>query len=227
MTTKLTRRDSLKLAGGALLLATPFATRAAGDDSACVFVPEQTEGPYFVDDRLNRSDIRTDPRDGSRRPGMPLVLSFRVSRKTGGGCSPLPGATVDLWHCDAQGIYSDVRDAGFETLGQKFLRGYQLTGGDGAARFTTIYPGWYPGRAVHVHFKVRSGPSEFTSQLYFDDALSERIFTEAPYERSARAGQRLRNDDDGIYEDGGKELTLRLEPTGSGYAGRFHVALKV
>ena len=226
MTPKLTRRDSLKLAGGVLLLATPFASRAVSD-TACVVVPEQTEGPYFVDDRLNRSDIRSDPRDGSRRSGVPLVLSFLVSRKTGGGCSPLPGATVDLWHCDAQGIYSDVRDADFDTLGQKFLRGYQLTGGDGAARFTTIYPGWYPGRAVHVHFKVRSGPSEFTSQLYFDDGLNERIFSEAPYERSARSGQRLHNDDDGIYEYGGKELTLRLEPAGSGYAGRFHVALKV
>jgi protocatechuate 3,4-dioxygenase beta subunit len=188
-----------------------------------VVKPELTEGPYFVDERLNRSDIRSDPSDGSVRPGAPLALTFAISRKSGSTCSPQPGATVDVWHCDAQGIYSDVSDPGFETRGKQFLRGYQVTDDAGTARFTTIYPGWYPGRAVHIHFKVRSGRSEFTSQIYFDDALSERVFAEAPY---TRRGRRLRNEDDGIYADGGPRLTLRVEPTDSGYAARFHVALK-
>ncbi len=223
MDARLTRRESLRLAGGALLLAAPFAARAADPALDCIVVPQQTEGPYFVDDdRLNRSDIRSDV-DGSLRPGVPLALSFVVSRKRGDACSPLPGATVDVWHCDAQGVYSDVRDPGFETLGQKFLRGYQRTGDDGAARFTTIYPGWYPGRAVHVHFKIRSGRSEFTSQLYFDDALSEQVFTHSPYRRR---GRRLLNQDDGIYARGGEKLTLRAEPATSGYAARFQIALK-
>jgi protocatechuate 3,4-dioxygenase beta subunit len=223
MNPRLTRRDSLKLAGGALLLATPFGARAADEAIDCIVLPRQTEGPYFVDDRLNRSDIRSDPADGSVRPGVPLALTFEVSSKRGDVCSPLADATVDVWHCDAQGIYSDVRDPGFQTLGKKFLRGYQTTDGDGLARFTTIYPGAYPGRAVHIHFKVRSGRSEFTSQLYFDEALSERIFAEEPYRRR---GRRLLNDDDGIYESGGDQLTLRLEPTSNGYAARFRVALK-
>lgn len=223
MRTRLTRRESLQLAGGALLLATPFGARAADEAADCIVLPRQTEGPYFVDDRLNRSDIRSDPADGSVRPGVPLALSFVVSRKSGSTCTPLADAMVDVWHCDAQGVYSDVRDPGFETLGQKFLRGYQLTGRDGTARFTTIYPGWYPGRAVHIHFKVRSGRSEFTSQLYFDDALSDRIFAAAPY---TRGGRRLLNEDDGIYDRGGEQLTLRVEPGDAGHAARFHVALK-
>jgi protocatechuate 3,4-dioxygenase beta subunit len=104
-----------------------------------------------------------------------------------------------------------------------FLRGFQKTGADGAARFTTIYPGWYEGRAVHMHFKIRSGRSELTSQLYFDEALSERIFARAPY---TRPGRWPRNDEDGIYAYGGERLMLRCEPADAGYTARFHVALK-
>ncbi len=86
------------------------------------------------------------------------------------------GAIVDIWHCDAAGVYSDATDPGFNTVGKKFLRGYQVTDANGGVQFTTIYPGWYRGRTVHIHFKVRakakSGQSyEFTSQLYFDDAI--------------------------------------------------------
>jgi protocatechuate 3,4-dioxygenase beta subunit len=226
-TEALTRRESLRLAGGAALLAVvapPLAACAASLPASCIVPPEQTEGPYFIDDRLNRSDIRTDPRDGSVRSGVPLALSILVSKTSGGSCAPLAGATVDLWHCDAEGVYSGVRDPGFETLGRKFLRGYQVTDADGAARFTTIYPGWYPGRAVHLHFKVRSGRSELTSQLYFDDALSDRIFTRAPY---ARSGERLRNEDDGIFSDDGEQLMLQVEPSERGYAASFQLALEI
>ena len=83
------------------------------------------EGPYFVDERLNRSDIRSDPTDGQVKPGTPLALTLLISRLNAGDCQPLAGAQVDIWHCDAQGVYSDVQDPGFNTIGQKFLRGYQ------------------------------------------------------------------------------------------------------
>src|SRR5437867_5298885 len=108
----------------------------------CIVRPEQTEGPYFVDERLNRSDIRSDPSDGSVKEGVPLQLALRVHEIRGKKCLPLAGAMVDIWHCDARGVYSDVRERFFDTRRKKFLRGYQTTDADGAVRFQTIYPGW-------------------------------------------------------------------------------------
>ena len=143
----LTRREALALLGatGALLIlgcsadgGTTAATPTT-DEGACVVKPELTEGPYYVDEELNRSDIRVDPSDGSVRDGAVLALAFNVSTLASGACAPLEGAIVDVWHCDAQGVYSDVSDMGFNSVGQKFLRGYQVTDASGAAKFTTIY----------------------------------------------------------------------------------------
>lgn len=223
----LNRREALSLLGGAAMLAGGVRPGAglAQTLPSCVVAPEQTEGPFFTDVRLNRSDIRFDPADKSVRDGVPLALVLRVSAVSAGGCAPLAGAMVDVWHCDAAGAYSDS-DRG--TAGRKFLRGYQVTDADGAVRFATIYPGSYPGRAVHVHFKVRiaSGPrlgGEITSQLYFDDAVTDRVLARPPYPAS---GRRTRNGDDGLYRRGGRQLMLALAEAGSGYAGEFHIGLK-
>jgi protocatechuate 3,4-dioxygenase beta subunit len=200
---------------------------AAETASTCVVKPEQTEGPYFVDEMLNRSDIRED------REGVQLDLVFNVSRVDEGNaaaCGLLAGALVDIWHADAAGQYSDVRDnaEGFDTRGETYLRGYQLTDENGTARFTTIYPGWYRGRAVHIHFKIRDSPEseqayEFTSQLYFDDALTDEVHAQGPY---AEKGQRdLRNANDGIFRGGGDQLVVPLNQTGQGYEGTFDIAL--
>lgn len=229
------RRQVLRLAGVAAVTAWwGGSVRAAADGAgvaSCVVRPRQTAGPYFVDTGLERSDIRVDPVDGTRKPGVPVTLTFLVMRLEGGTCTPLPGAVVDVWQCDALGVYSGVRDfAGrFDSRGQTFLRGYQVTDGEGQARFVTIYPGWYPGRAVHIHFTIRTDPSaehghEFTSQLYFDDALTDRVHAEPPY---AEKGQRdVRNDRDGIYRrSGGDELVLSLAESGNGFEGRFAIAL--
>jgi protocatechuate 3,4-dioxygenase beta subunit len=195
----------------------------------CIVRPEQMEGPYFVDERLKRSDIRSDPSDGSIREGTPLQLTLRVHEIRDKACLPLPGAMVDIWHCDAKGVYSDVRDRTFfNTRGKKFLRGYQLTDVNGAVQFQTIYPGWYPGRTVHLHFKIRTTPDarrgyEFTSQIYFDDVLTERVLAQAPYLPAGRG--RIRNREDGIFQDGGEELLLPLTPQGDGYAGTFDIGL--
>ena len=198
--------------------------------SLCVVRPEQTEGPYFVDERLNRSDIRSDPTDGRVRPGTPLALTLLISRLNAGDCQPVPGAQVDIWHCDALGVYSDASDPGFNTKGQKFLRGYQVTGADGKVTFTTIYPGWYRGRAVHIHFKIRTDPDaasgyDFTSQFFFDDSLTDQVHAQAPY---ASKGQRdLRNEGDGIYQGGGSQLGLDVSPSGDGYAATFDIGLQM
>ncbi len=189
--------------------------------------PEQTEGPFFVEEHLNRVDIRTDPADGSVKPGIPLRLALRVTRVASGGCAPMPGVIVDLWHCDATGIYSDAAENG--TLGKKFLRGSQVTDANGIAQFTTIYPGWYQGRAVHIHFKLGAANAgktyDFTSQLYFDDSLSDSVFAESPYAVRGRA--RMRNSEDRIYRQGGRDLMLALTKSGDGYAGTFDVGLQL
>jgi protocatechuate 3,4-dioxygenase beta subunit len=224
---------SIADSGTTTRLATASGTTAL---PACVVRPELTVGPYFVDKQVNRSDIRSDPASGAISAGTPLALTFNVSRVDGGHCAPLAGAMVDVWHCDARGEYSGVNDRmiGFDTVGQKFLRGYQITDAGGRASFTTIYPGWYQGRTVHVHFKVRTpaataqaadtaGTYEFTSQLFFDDALTDRVFAQAPY--AAKGRRDLRNGDDGIYREAGSQLVLAVVPAGTGYAASFDVGL--
>lgn len=240
----LTRREALAalgvgggaLAAGRWILGTgPDVALAAQAEGiaralpACVAKPEQTEGPFFVDAELERSDIRSDPSTGAASNGIPLTLRFSVSQISRGDCSALPGALVDLWQCDADGVYSGVEDEGAPAAARdrQFLRGHQLTDDDGVARFTTIFPGWYRERAVHVHFKVRTEvagqPYEFTSQLYFDEALTDKVHAQAPY---AARGQRTRmNADDRIFRDGGESLMARVSETDDGYAAAFDLGL--
>ena len=232
----LTRRKALAVLGvsGLVLLGGRTRRSLAWAESrrplpACVARPEQTAGPYFVDEKLDRSDIRSDPSSGVLKEGTPLAIVLAVFGLRDGSCTPLPGAHVDIWHCDALGLYSDVEDPGFNTAGQRFLRGYQLTDDTGEARFQTIYPGWYEGRTVHIHFKIRTDPGaarglEFTSQLYFDDALTSRVHSRMPY--AAKSGRRDRNSDDRIYARGGDQLLLAPTRAGNGYAARFDVGLQ-
>jgi protocatechuate 3,4-dioxygenase beta subunit len=197
---------------------------------ACVVKPELTEGPYFVDNQLDRSDIRSEPSDGSMREGVPLALAFNVSQVGNGTCAPLAGARIDVWHCDALGVYSGVSDNSFpsSTVGEKFLRGYQLTDAAGAAGFQTIYPGWYAGRAVHIHFKIRTtdvngSAYEFTSQFFFDEAVTDQVHALQPY---ASKGQRnMLNSADGIYRSGGDQLLLTPLAVDDGYAASFAIGL--
>ena len=184
----LTRRELVALFGAAA--AASFAHSATAQSGtgqpstivpSCVVHPQQTEGPFFVDEKLLRSDVRADSRTGVVSAGSPLELRLTIAQvSAAGACAPLAGAQVDIWQCDALGRYSDVNDRRNSTNGQTFLRGHQVTDAKGNVQFTTIYPGWYPGRAVHVHFKVRTAASsspayEFTSQFYFDERLTDRV----------------------------------------------------
>ncbi len=196
----------------------------------CIALPEQTEGPYFVDRALERSDIRQDPATGRITHGVPLALRFELSQFTpAGGCVVLPHAQVDIWHCDAMGVYSAVEDRRGTTAGEMFLRGYQMSDADGVVQFTTIYPGWYPGRAVHIHFKVRVQASggrtdEFTSQLYFHDERTDHVHALDPY--SAHRGQRLLNSRDMIFREGGSQLVLPVVEAEGVYAAMFRIAMQ-
>lgn len=204
----------------------PSATSVALD---CVVRPELTIGPYFVDGQLNRSDIRSDPSNNSVREGIPLTLNIHVASVGENSCSPIEGAQVDIWHCDANGQYSGVSDQGFDTQGQQFLRGYQLTNANGAVQFQTIYPGWYSGRAVHIHFTIRTQGADgndyqFTSQFFFDENLTDQVHALDPY---ANKGQRnTRNENDNIFMGGGDQLLLSLQgDTTKGYSGSMTIGL--
>ena len=174
-----------------------------------------------------RSDIRSDPTTGEVKEGVPLRVIFRVSQLFDGECSPLVDAMVDLWQCDALGVYGDVLDGAgqFDTRGLKFLRGLQATDATGRAEFTTIYPGWYSGRTVHLHFKVRtlSPTTDFTSQLYFDDAVTDEVMQLDPY--AARGARSVLNSGDSIFLVNGADLVLNVERDGDGYVGEFELGV--
>jgi protocatechuate 3,4-dioxygenase beta subunit len=229
------RREALALLGavGTSLFIGGVLSRSGGQQNAiiaagsCVASPEMTIGPYFVDEELNRSDIRTDPTDGTTQTGVPLTLALYVMDVSGNACTPLAGALVDIWHCNALGLYSDEQVEG--TAGKKYLRGYQTTDASGMVQFTTIYPGWYTGRAVHIHAMVRTSSSQstgaaFTTQFFFDDTLTDQVHTQAPY--NTRGTRNTRNSQDNIYANGGNQMLLPL--TGSnaaGYAATFSMGL--
>jgi protocatechuate 3,4-dioxygenase beta subunit len=236
----LTRRQAVGAAGAggaAMLLAKVtgadrllgsigVAEDAQAATTSCVLIPAKTEGPYFVDEKLNRSDIRTDPSDGTTQAGVPLDLTMVVVRADS-SCAPVQGAVVDIWHANAGGKYSDIASEG--TKGAKYLRGLQATDASGAVRFTTIFPGWYAGRAVHVHFKVRvfSGSTttyEFNSQLFFDPALANEVYATSAY--SSRGTPSTSNAADNIYGSDGAKLLVALTTNASGgYDGTFVIGL--
>jgi protocatechuate 3,4-dioxygenase beta subunit len=228
--TRLTRRESLlKLgglaatvaAGGAVvgreLLAAPDADAAdsglaAVDEGlvSCVLTPEMTEGPYY----LPGDKVRRNVTEG--RPGVPLTLRLTVLNVS--SCKPIKGAAVDIWHCDAGGLYSE--EAQLSTGSQTFMRGIQRTDKNGLALFRTIYPGWYQGRTVHIHVKVYlGGRTVHTGQLFFPDTLTDTVYKRSPY--ASRGARTTRNASDSIFVNGGKRSMLRLARSGSGYIGRI------
>jgi protocatechuate 3,4-dioxygenase beta subunit len=191
----------------------------------CALTHETIAGPTWFDAHAVRSDIR----DG--RPGTPLDLAFRVEHT--GACTPVGNAVVDLWQCDAAGIYSGFARAapgqggspgGADEYGDKesaattpdrFLRGTQVTGADGIVQFSTVYPGWYPTRTAHLHLKVHlDGTTVFTGQLFFDDAVTDTVYAADPY--AQHTGRDTRNAHDPFFSAG---AVLRLAPDGARWLG--------
>jgi protocatechuate 3,4-dioxygenase beta subunit len=204
--------------------------------------PQQIEGPYFVDDMPNRSDIRSDTSNGSVQEGIPLRLVLNVYDVDNidgdgtGSCAPLKDAKVDTWLSNSQGLYSGVRDDG--TAGNNFLRGYQMTDDKGTVQFTTVYPGWYEGRAIHIHVKVRTYEGsnetlEWTSQFYLNNSINDLVHTQLPY--SNHGPVPMTNEEDFIYTgpstDGlvqantGQRLLINPIKDGQGYTATFDIGL--
>ena len=203
-------------AGALVAMRTPVASLFQGDAQAAAacatLTPAKTIGPYFVEEKLNRSDIRGDPSDGSTVAGVPLALTLTLMDESD-GCAVLSGAQVDIWHASPNGRYSDESVEG--TSGTKYLRGYQVSDAAGTVRFTTVYPGWYSGRTVHIHVRVRTFDAggdvsyDFTSQLFFDDDLTDTVYERTPY--GTRGARDTRNSADDIYGSDGATLLLALE----------------
>ena len=216
----LTRRGSLLKLGGFLgALLGVGGWRAAQSDGAgpagvasgavsCVLTPEQTEGPYYIAGERARRNIT----EGRR--GLPLLLrTFVVDAST---CKPIKGAAVDIWHADADGVYSGFGEG---ASSKTFMRGIQRTNAKGLAIFRSVYPGWYPGRTVHIHVKVHvRGNVVHTGQLYFPDAVTDAVYRKAPY--SSRPARDTRNADDSVYRNGGRRSLVSIRKNSAG----VHVA---
>jgi protocatechuate 3,4-dioxygenase beta subunit len=213
MDERITRRGTLLRFGG--LVASAFgigvkeATGAgpagvASGTVRCVLTPEQTEGPYYIANEKVRRNI-TEGKRGA-------ALALRATVVDASTCKPIKGASVDIWHCDAAGVYSGF---GQGASNRTFLRGLQRTNVNGLAVLKTIYPGWYQGRTVHIHVKVHLGGNVVhTGQLYFPDTLTDKVYRKAPY--SARPGRTTRNANDSVYVNGGKNSMLSVHGDGTG-----------
>ena len=217
---RVSRRASLASLGGLVVGAAGLAGLRDADEAGagpaaveaglvtCVLAPEQTEGPYYVDDAAVRRNVTEG------KPGAALTLRLTVVNAS--SCKPIKGAAVEIWHCDAAGVYSGVSQQGTEN--ERFLRGVQRTDAKGLAVFRTIYPGWYRGRTVHIHTMVHIGGNVVhTGQLYFADSVTDAVYARSPYNK--RPGRDPRNSGDSIYRNGGKRSTLKLVKSGSAYSG--------
>lgn len=179
---------------------------------------EQDEGPYHRDQQAVRRDIVED------RPGAALQLGIRLAHEDG---SPATAA-VEIWQCDALGRYSGFQPPKNSTVvtaataptaqyspEDTFLRGSQPTDAVGMVEFRTIYPGWYPGRTVHIHLIVQVGGVALTSQLYFPEPVNDEVLALPPY--STRLGRDTTNATDTILPTGGSPAVLDLEVVSGGY----------
>ena len=260
---RLTRRQAVRVAGaaGTAYLVLPAwlggllgSGTAAAASSCARLTPELTEGPYWVNTLLRRADVRSNTSTAKTSPGVaqqgvPLRLTINVLDASN-GCRPLNGVAVDIWHANAHGLYSDEasQQAGGgtsagDTSGQNFLRGYQITGRDagvnrspvaGQVSFRTIWPGWYTGRAIHIHVRVRKLSSSgatiagYTTQIFFSDADNDRVLAgAAPYDSRSPRTDPTTDENDTVLQssDHATNVVAVTGSIGEGFAATFNVML--
>jgi protocatechuate 3,4-dioxygenase beta subunit len=183
--------------------------------TTCPVTPAQTEGPFYFDPRMVRADI------AEGKAGTPLRLRLQIVDAA--ACTPQQRARVDIWHCDAAGVYSGYDRE--RSAGQRWLRGTQFADGEGVAAFNTLYPGWYEGRAPHIHVKAwLDGGRALTSQLYFPDDLSDAVYRDGAY--AGHAGSHMRNAEDGIFSRAGGDVPMaQVARAANGYDGAIVITL--
>ena len=187
-------------------------TPAGVSQRGCAITPRQTEGPYYLD----VGQVRRDITEG--KLGTPLLV--RLHLVEAGSCAPIGDASVDIWHTDAEGQYSGFGgqgDDGADTSAETFLRGTQITNANGLVEFETVYPGWYPGRTAHIHFKAYTDEGSLvSSQMYFPDDISDAAYAAEPY--SVRGVRRTTNDNDGLTRNPASRALLgNVMESGDGY----------
>jgi protocatechuate 3,4-dioxygenase beta subunit len=194
--------------------------------STCFLTPQETEGPYYFDTNLVRQDIRQDITTGVIKTGLPLNMVITVINLD---CLPIPNVLVDIWHCDKDGVYSGYagQPGGISTIGQNFLRGIQMTDANGRCSFFSIYPGWYPGRVTHVHFKVRlTSMTYVTSQFAFPDGTNTAVYNAPQY--AAKGQNSITNARDSIFGTANPEnQVMAVSPNAAtgGYDGAFTIGI--
>lgn len=220
------RRRAVGRLVAALAAGTVGSSRALAQAGACALAPEVGEGPFYFDPELVRADITEN------RPGAPLDLQIQVVRA--GDCATLADARVDLWHADADGLYSGYRrqrGTGATTpdaaARRRYLRGTQFTDADGSVAFRTIYPSWYRGRTPHVHFKVFIGRDErVASQIFFPEEVNERVFERWQPYREQRHRRDTYNSNDTFLRGRVGGVFCDIEDRAEGYVGSLVVAVR-
>jgi protocatechuate 3,4-dioxygenase beta subunit len=226
-----TRREALGLfsaAGAAIALGcanSPTSPSSSGGgttttttstNAACAVTPTETAGPYPSLTDLFRSDIREN-KNGTR-----LTLTIKVVN-VNSACAGVPNVQVEIWHCDDVGNYSQYGSVASQT----FLRGIQTTNAGGEVTFTTIYPGWYQGRATHIHAEATmNGRVVKTTQIAFPEDINNVVHTSGVY--ASRGTNPTRNLADGIFSDSlAPELATPTGSVAGGYTASFQIAVAV
>jgi protocatechuate 3,4-dioxygenase beta subunit len=203
------------LAAGAPLLRGLGRALAPGEalaQATCAQTPELTEGPYYLSGAPTRHNVT------ERGDGVVLFLSLTVVDSA--TCAIVPGAEVEIWHADANGVYSGFNGASDDT----FMRGGQTVGDAGVATFRTIYPGWYTGRTPHIHVKVHvGGNTVHTGQLFFDETVTAAVYAREPY--VGRGTPDTSNASDGIFQGGGAQTLMTPAKRGDAYWAAITLAV--
>ena len=216
------------------------------DALQCIVTPAMTDGPFFVDNQMERSNLIVGETSEAITKAVPLKLVIGVFKVDGMTCTPLPDVHVDIWHADALGIYSSVTPGAVQsvdTRDQKFLRGWQKSDASGIVTFDTAYPGWYMSRTIHIHFKLRmlggGSTRTFTSQMFFDEKINAAVLAKPPY--SMHSGRTVLNDGDHIYNGTatnsqkppagstppGKNIMPTMVEMGTGYVATLKIGVKL
>ena len=202
-------------------------TPPTSGNAACAVAPTETRGPYPDTTGMinNSAFFRRDITEG--KPGIPLTLTLTVVN-VNSACAAVSGLQVEIWQCDAAGNYSEYSQPGFNGAGQTFLRGVQTTDANGQVTFNTIYPGWYAGRATHIHVDVyRSGAIVKSTQIAFPETVSSAVYASSVYAAHGQNTQTT-NANDNVFSDGvTNELATVSGSASSGYTAMLNVGIQI